>query len=94
MSEASQAIPSQPITPAAVSVPTAKPGETLEQKYMRETRNAVTFIAVIIGVLVVLGLIGTIIMGVQLAKLNNNLNGGGGGGISNCLSQGGSDPSC
>ncbi len=82
------------MTTEAVSTP-SKPAETPEQKYMRETRNAVTFIAVVVGVLVVLGLIGTIIMGVQLAKLNQSLNnGGGGGGVSNCMSLGGTDPSC
>ncbi len=34
----------------------------------------------VVGVLVVLGLVGTIIMGVQLAKLNSNINNSGGGG--------------
>ncbi len=62
-------------------------------RYLRETRNAVTFIAVIVGIVATLALIGTIIVGVQLSKLNSDLNGISGG-SSNCLSQGGTDPSC
>jgi hypothetical protein len=63
-------------------------------RYLRETRNAVTFIAVIVGIVATLALIGTIIVGVQLSKLNSDLNGISGGASSNCMSQGGTDPSC
>lgn len=72
----------------------ARDAETPELRYMRETRNAVTFIAVIVGIVAALALIATIIVGVQLGKLNSDLNGISGGGTSNCLSQGGTDPSC
>jgi len=71
-----------------------RPAEPPELKYMRETRNAVNFIAIIVGIVATLALIGTIIAGVQLARLNHDLNSIGGGGTSNCLSQGGTNPSC
>jgi hypothetical protein len=62
---------------------------------MRGTRNAVMFIAVVVGVIAALGLVGAIVVGVQLAKVNAQLgNLSGSGTSSNCLSQGGTDPDC
>jgi hypothetical protein len=73
----------------------ARPAEPIELKYMRETRNAAVFIAVVVGIVAALSLIATIIVGVQLSKLNSDLNNvGGGSNSSNCLSQGGTDPNC
>lgn len=72
----------------------ARAAETPELKYMRETRNAAVFIAVIVGIVATLSLIATIIVGVQLSNLDHDLNSIGGGSTSNCLSQGGTDPSC
>ena len=62
---------------------------------MRQTRNAAVFIAVVAGVVCALSLIGAIIMGVQLGKVNAQLsNLSGNTASSNCMSQGGTDPSC
>ena len=63
---------------------------------MRQTRTAVVFIAVVVGVVCVLSLIGAIVMGVQLAKVNTQLSNLSGNTTpsSNCMSQGGTDPSC
>lgn len=69
--------------------------ETLEQKYLRQTRTAAVFIAVVVGVVCALALVAAIIAGVQLAKMNtelNNLNGTAAN--SSCLSQGGNNPGC
>jgi hypothetical protein len=77
--------------------PVARPGkppEPIELRYMRETRNAVVFIAVIVGVICALSLIIGIVAAVQLSKVSSELGGSGGTSSSNCLSQGGSDPSC
>ena len=59
--------------------------------YARQTRNAVVAIAWIVGILAALTLIGAIIQANAISNLNNQLSGGG---SSNCLSEGGSDPSC
>lgn len=64
------------------------------EKEIRRAANAATFIAWVVGVWVVLSIIAGIIIGVQVAKVNSNLTGGGGGNVSNCMSLGGSDPSC
>lgn len=69
-------------------------GETPEQRYARQTRTAVVFIAWVVGVVVVLTLIFGIIAGVQLGKIQNELNNSGSATNSNCLSQGGTNPNC
>lgn len=69
--------------------------ETLEQRYLRQTRTAVVFIAVVVGVVCALALAAAIVTGVQLAKMStelSNLNGA--ATSSGCLSQGGSNPNC
>jgi hypothetical protein len=65
-------------------------------RYARETRNAVTFIAVVVGIVAALSLIGVIIVGVQLAHLNSELNNAINGTSVNtdCASLGGNDPTC
>jgi hypothetical protein len=59
--------------------------------YARQTRSATVFIAWIIGIGVVISLILGIIVGVQTAKVANELSNGG---TSNCQSQGGTNPNC
>ncbi len=68
------------------------PAETLEQKYMRQTRTAVVFIAVIVGVMCVLILVGAI----AVEKVNTQLSNlsGTSTSSSNCLSQGGTELGC
>ena len=66
----------------------------MELRYLRETRNAVVFIAVLAGVICLVGLIIGIVVAVQLSKISLELGGSGSSSSSNCLSQGGSDPSC
>lgn len=73
---------------------TLRAGETLEQKYMRQTRTATVFIAVIVGIFTVLALIGVIWTASNVARLNSQLNGIPGVNSSNCLSQGGTNPDC
>jgi hypothetical protein len=69
-------------------------GEPIELRYARQTRNAVVTLAVI----AVLGIVGSLIAGIVVAvsvvHLNNAVNNGGGSSSSNCMSQGGTDPSC
>lgn len=73
----------------------AREAEAPELRYMRETRNAVVFIAWVVGIVCVISLILGIVAGVQLAKVNSQLsNLGGGTSSSNCMSHGGTDPSC
>ena len=62
------------------------------EMYARQTRDAVRVIAWIVGFVFVLSVIGAIIVGVQLGKVSSELNTG--TASSNCLSQGGTDPSC
>lgn len=69
-------------------------GETVEQKYMRQTRNATVFIAIIVGIVTVISLVGIIWTATTISKLNSQLNGTNGLSSSNCQSQGGTDPSC
>ena len=57
---------------------TGPPKETDEHRYLRETRTATVFIAWIVAVLCILGLIGVIVTGVELNKLANP------GGSSDC----------
>ena len=63
-------------------------------EYARQTRSATMFIAWIIGIGVAIALIIGIIVGVQTAKVASELNNNGTSTSSNCLSQGGTDPSC
>ena len=72
----------------------ARPPEPVELRYLRETRNAVVFIAVLAGVICLASLIIGIVAAVQLSKVSSELGRSGGSSSSNCLSQGGSDPSC
>lgn len=48
-----------------------KPHEQRMEQYAKETRNAVVFLAVAIGVLVVIGFILAIITGVELAHIQH-----------------------
>jgi hypothetical protein len=79
---------------AAATPARAAAAETPELKYLRETRNATVFIAVVVGIVCVMALIGSIVVGVQLSHLNANLTSGTGGVSSSCMSAGGTDPSC
>jgi hypothetical protein len=76
---------------AAHSAGTTGADEPIELKYARQTRNAATFLAVLAGVIAAVALVGAIVAGVQLAKINDQLSGGG---TSNCASVGGTDLSC
>jgi hypothetical protein len=80
--------------PANTSRTPPHAGETPEQRYARQTRTAVVFIAWVVAVVVVLTLIFGIIAGVQLGKIQNELNNGGSTTNSDCLSQGGTNPNC
>jgi hypothetical protein len=72
--------------------------ETPELKYMRQTRNATVFIAVIVGIFTTLAVIGVIWTAVTVSKLNSEVNGFSNGinssFNSNCASQGGTNPDC
>jgi hypothetical protein len=68
--------------------------ETTELRYMRQTRNACVFIAVIVGIFTTLVVIGAIWGAVTLNNLHNEVNNLNNLGTSNCQSQGGTDPSC
>ncbi len=48
--------------------PRARADETIEQRYLREIRNAVSFIAVVIGIALVLGLISLIVALVRIGS--------------------------
>jgi hypothetical protein len=78
-----------PSEPSAADIQTTK---LLE--YARQTRSATMFIAWIIGIGVAVALVLGIIVGVQTAKVASELNNSGSGTSSNCLSQGGTNPSC
>jgi hypothetical protein len=78
---------------AAPGTSRAAAAESPELSYLRQTRNATVFIAVVVGIVCVLTLVGAIVVGVQLSNLNANLRGGGGA-ASSCASLGGTDPSC
>jgi hypothetical protein len=72
--------------------------ETTELKYMRQTRNATVFIAVIVGIFTAIAVIGVIWTAVTVSKLNSEVNGFSNGVNSsfnsNCASQGGTDTNC
>jgi hypothetical protein len=79
--------------PAAA--PAAQAAETVEQKYLRQNRNATVFIAIIVGIFTAISLIGVIWTATTIAHLDSELNGTFSGVTnSNCLSQGGSNPNC
>jgi cobalamin biosynthesis Mg chelatase CobN len=79
-------------TPINASTPG---GETLERRYLRQTRNATVFIAVIVGIATVIALVGVIWTATTISKLNSQLNGGNDlFNNSNCESQGGTNPNC
>jgi cobalamin biosynthesis Mg chelatase CobN len=90
-----------PQQPNLAGIPSGRPapgtaatraGETTEQKYMRQTRNATVFIAVIVAIVTVIALIGVIWTVTNISNLNSQINGV--SNSSNCESQGGSNPSC
>jgi hypothetical protein len=75
--------------------PTKTPAEKEIIAHLQQIRTNTTILAT----LAVIGFLASIIVGVivavQVSHLNSNLSGNsGGGGISNCQSQGGTDPSC
>ncbi|MGO9189815.1 MAG: hypothetical protein ACLP8X_15295 [Streptosporangiaceae bacterium] len=79
----------------ASTPPAAEPPETPEQRYMRHMRNAIVFIAVMLGVSFVLGLVVAIVMGVQIGNIDSQLGiQSGNSAASNCVSQGGTNPGC
>ena len=78
---------------------TQPPDQTTPQQDMQtlirntyETRNAVRFIAWVVGIYVLISLVIGVIVGVQLAKIGDTVNPN--TDISTCLSLGGTDPSC
>jgi len=79
---------------AAIAVTQPRPLEPPELRYLREIRHAVVFIAVVVGLMCALSLIIGIVAAVQLSKVSSELRGNGSSSSSNCLSQGGTDPSC
>jgi hypothetical protein len=88
-----------PVQPPAGPLPAQVPGlaparETAALKYARHTRNAVVFMAIVVAA----GLVASLIIGVQVAKLNGANSSGSGfyssSSSSNCLSVGGTNPSC
>jgi hypothetical protein len=48
--------------------PRAHPDETTEQRYLREIRNAVSFIAVVVGIGLALGLISLIVAMIRIGS--------------------------
>ena len=58
---------------------------------MRQTRNATVFIAVIVGIVTIIALVGIIWTATSISRLNSQLSGSN---VSNstCESQGGSNP--
>jgi len=81
--------------PSGLPAPTAastRAGETLEQKYLRQTRTATVFIAVIVAIVTVIALVGVIWTVSNISNLNSQINGVTNN--SNCESQGGTNSSC
>jgi hypothetical protein len=74
----------------AVRAALAKEGP--EERYLRHIRNWVAFIGIVIAVMVALSLIGIAITVSHLSQVSSQLSGS--TSSSNCLSQGGADPSC
>lgn len=80
--------------PAGARVP-PQAREPIELRYMRQTRTACVFIAVMVAIYSALLAIGIIVTIVKVNSLDNALNNGVSNlGNSNCLSQGGSNPNC
>ena len=73
---------------ASAAAQPARPVETVTEKYARHTRNAVVFIAWIIGI----GMAASIIVGVSVAVHISNDNSY--NSPSNCSSVGGTNPNC
>lgn len=82
-------IPSGLPAPSAAST---RAGETLEQKYLRQTRTATVFIAVIVAIVTVIALVGVIWTVSNISNLNSQINGVNNN--SNCESLGGTNSSC
>jgi hypothetical protein len=81
--------------PPAGGSDAARASESIEHRYMRQTRTACVFIAVMVGIWSALLTIGIIYTIVTANNVNNALNNGISNlGNSSCLSQGGTDPSC
>jgi hypothetical protein len=74
-------------------IPPARPAETDEHKFARQTRTATAWIAWMIGIIFALSIIGGIIAAVQLNKAANDF-GSSYNDITNCQSLGGTDTSC
>ena len=74
----------------------ARLAEPKMEMYARQTRNATVTIAVFVVVSALMSVIVGILVAIAAAHFNAAYNQGGFGGSSNsnCLSQGGSDPSC
>jgi len=84
-------------TPSGLLAPgtaSTRAGETIEQKYLRQTRTATVFIAIIVAIVTVIALVGVIWTVTNISNLNSQLNGNGGTNSSNCESQGGTNPNC
>jgi membrane protein YqaA with SNARE-associated domain len=75
------------------TVPSQQDKEPLALKYARQTGNATVFIAWVVAIGILFSVIAGLVIGIQIAHSVNNSSIGGGG-TSNCLSQGGYDPSC
>lgn len=91
------ALRERPQLPTPVNAVSASPraGETLDQRYLRQTRNATVFIAVIVGIVTAIALIGVIWTAATISKLDSQLNGVNNVfSNSNCQSQGGTNPNC
>jgi hypothetical protein len=69
------------------------PGEPLELRYARQTRNATVFIAWVVAIGVAFSIIAGLVIGTSIAHSVSS-SGTGGVDISNCQSQGGYDPTC
>ena len=82
-------------SPTAGAAAARREDESIEHRYMRQTRTACVFIAVMVAIYSALLLIGVIYTIVKVNEVNNALNNGIGNlGKSSCLSQGGTDPNC
>ena len=63
-------------------------------RYLHEIRNWMRFIGIIVIINVFAAIVIGIVVGVEVSHAVNNSNPGGTTPNSNCLSQGGTDPSC
>lgn len=60
-------------TPGTTPTP-RHPGETTSERYLRQIRNAAVIIAVIVVIAAIVTLVGSVIQGVELSHMVNNLN--------------------